>query len=38
VGDVVRRLRKLVRGPGWASEPVEPAHDPVDWVRRFCEN
>ena len=37
-GNVARRLRKLVRGPGWGSKPVEPAHDPVDWVRRFCEN
>jgi hypothetical protein len=35
---VVRRLRKLVRGPGWGSHPVQAAPDPMEYVRRFCED
>ncbi len=37
-GSVVRRLRKLVRGPGWSSHPVQPAPDPIEYLHRFCES
>lgn len=35
-GDVVRRVRRLVRGPGYPSDPVVGVRDPEAWLRGFC--
>jgi hypothetical protein len=36
-GEVARRLRKMVRGPGYSWSEVDAAPDPSRWIREFCQ-
>jgi hypothetical protein len=36
-GEVVRRLKRLVKGPGFPIAPERGVSDPLAWVRTICQ-